>query len=79
MRYTPLQNVLTSIDPEYLSYLRRKVRSDDRLWLIRAVIGEDLPEPMNFERLISYAKSTGKGEFSPRDLERIFYEQMELV
>lgn len=74
-----LRDAIGSVDPEYLSYLRSRASSDDRLWLIRAVLGENLPEPMDFGRLIAYAKSTGRGDFSSKDLELIFHQQMELV
>ena len=74
-----IREALEKLDPDYLKYLRKAVREDDSLWLLRGVLGEGLPNPMGFESLISYARATGRGEFTAEDLENIFHTQMESV
>ena len=71
-----LRSAIDSLDPEYLHYLRGRASSEEGLWLLRALLGVELPGPMDFSMLISYARSTGRGEFSQQDLEKIFHEQM---
>ena len=74
-----IRQALEKLDPDYLKYLRKRVRYDESLWLLRGVLGEGLPNPMGFESLMNYARATGRGEFTAEDLESIFNAQMESV
>jgi hypothetical protein len=74
---TRLLEALQEIDPEYLAYMRKRVLEQEDLWLLRALIGENLPQPMDFEMLKQYAKDVGLGFITTEELESTFLSQME--
>ncbi len=67
------------IDSEKLGEILKKCAERTDLWVLRGVLGADLPSPMTFEMLKNYAKETGKGDYSLQDLQKLFLEQVDKV
>ena len=67
------------VSSENLGELLKKCAERADLWVLRGVLGADLPSPMTFQMLKNYAKETGKGDYSLQDLQRLFLEQVEKV
>ena len=69
----------TLVDAETRTTVLEAVKNRTDLWVVRAVLGVDLPTPMTFEMLSEYLLETGHGRHTPEVLQDMFSQQIQEV